>query len=244
MYRWLLLLGIICVSSMLWMNGTVMPSQVVRVGVTAGPHAIIAEFVKAQMIQHGVTVKIVEFNDFHMPNAALDAGEIDLNIYQHEPFLKEDCQTRNLKLTVVGKSVLMPMGLYSLRYQNVADLPEGARVALPSDPTNRERARALCTEMGIHNAKFIEVDAPQLPRTLDNVDAALIPTDWVVLAGMDPKQALCHENASNSPYTNIIVAKEGTLQKPEIQNFLVYYQSPETKRFIEEQFHGSLVAGW
>lgn len=244
MYRWLGLVGVICVATALWIRHDAVSGPLLRIGVTAGPHALIAEHVKKRMEPTGLKVKIIEFNDFHLPNAALDAGELDLNIYQHEPFLKEDCATRHLKLIEVGKSVLMPMGLYSARFKKIKDLPANAKIALPNDPTNRERAKSLCLEMGIKEANYIEVDAPQLPRTLEDVDAALIPTDWIVLANMDPKQALCHENAAHSPYTNIIVAKEGTLQKPEIQTFLANYQSAETKQFVKTEFGGALVAGW
>lgn len=244
MYRWVLLAAIACLGSVLWWRGSVVPSHVVRVGVTAGPHAMIAENVKSLMASKGVDVQIVEFNDFHIPNAALEAGELDLNIYQHEPFLQEDSRERGLNLKIVGKSVLMPMGLYSKKYQKIEDLPKNAHIALPNDPTNRDRAKAICQQILLDGAQFTEVDAAQLPRSLDDVDAALIPTDWIVLAKIDPNTALYRESAQNSPYTNVIVAHANKALGPNVQSFLDHYQSSENKKFVEKAFEGMLVAGW
>ena len=198
------------VIALLWWRGGSTPKDIVRVGVTAGPQAIIAENVKKRLEKQNIQVKIIEFNDFHMPNAALDAGEIDLNIYQHQPFLEEDVRERGLNLKVVGRSILMPMGLYSVKYKKLSDIPDEATVAVPTDPTNRQGALNLCKKMGLkEDVKYIEIDAPQLPRSLEDVDAALIPTDWIVVARMDPYSALYQEDPEASPYTNVIVAKEG-----------------------------------
>ena len=237
-------IGVIVIGALLWWRG-VQPASAVRVGVTAGPHAQIAEDVKARLKKHGINIEIIEFNDFHMPNAALDAGDLDLNVYQHSPFLQEDCRIRGLKLKVVGRSILMPMGLYSSKYKETKNIPANAKIAIPNDPTNRQRALELCKEIGFkEGVKYIEVDAPQLPRSLEDVDAALIPTDWIIVSKMDPYSALYQENPDRSPYTNVIVAKEGVKPSKNIEAFLDHYQNNETKQYIHEVFHGLLIPGW
>ncbi|MBI1954126.1 MAG: MetQ/NlpA family ABC transporter substrate-binding protein [Proteobacteria bacterium] len=235
--------------------------KVLRVGVTAGPHAMIMEEVKKQAEKEGLSIDIIEFNDFLLPNAALDQKDIDVNCYQHMPFLEEQKQTRGYKLKVLAKAVLMPMGIYSLSVSSLTQIPEDGKIAIPNDPTNGGRGLKLLEKAGLltlknkdnptvldiqdnpKNLQIIEVEAPQLPRLLEDISAAVINVDWIILANMDPSKALFKEDY-DSPYMNVIVVRENDDNKPEIKKLVQLYQSPQTKSYIEKTFKGALLAGW
>lgn len=237
------------------------PNQnAIKVGVTAGPHAMIMEKVKAIAAKNNLHIDIVEFNDFIMPNEALHHGEIDINVYQHKPFLEQQVETRKYKISAVGSAVLMPLGIYSKQYKKVSDIPNGATIAIPNDPTNGGRALLLLQKAGVlkvsnnnmptimdivenpKNIKFVEMDAPQLPRTLDDVAASVINTDWVIVAKLDPSTAIFKEDKKSS-YMNVIVTHESKKIDPRIQKFKEIYHSKPVKDFIEETFKGLLVTG-
>lgn len=231
-----------------------------KVGVTAGPHAIIMEKVKEIAKEKGLEIQIVEFNDFILPNMALNDKEIDLNSYQHEPFLDEQVKARGYNIKAAGKTVLMPLGIYSKRIKDLNELKDKAKVSIPSDPTNEGRALKLFEKQGIitlsssenpsildikdnpKNITFLEIDAPQLPRTLDDVDAAVINTDWVLLAGMDPKSALVMED-KDSPYANIFAIRKDET-RPEVFEIISLYQSEPIKDFILKHFKGAVIPVW
>lgn len=231
-----------------------------KVGVTAGPHAMIMEKVKELAKSEGLDVQIIEFNDFILPNAALTDKELDMNSYQHQPFLDEQVKSRGYKIKSAGKTVLMPLGIYSKVYKKLADLKEKSKIAIPSDPTNEGRALKLLAKEGliqlksvenptvldiVENSKklvIVEIDSPQLPRALDDVDAAVINTDWVLLAGLDPQSALTIEDKT-SPYANIFAIREDET-RPEVYLLIQIYQSEPTKTFIQEKFKGAILPAW
>lgn len=233
-----------------------------RVGVTAGPHAMIMEEVKKNLNQKGIDLEIVEFNDFILPNQALAEGEIDANSFQHTPYLEEQNKHLKTPLVAIGKTVLMPLGIYSDHLKNLNDLQEGASVSIPNDPTNEGRALKLLASLGlltlkahvenptlqdvVNNPKalkLVAIEAPQLPRTLADVDLAVINTDWVLLAGLDPEAALARES-TDSPYTNVLVARKTDLDNPKIKRLLEAYHSPDVKAYIDQHFKGAVVAAW
>lgn len=241
---------------------TISPTDAaLKVGVTAGPHAMIMDKVKDLASQEGLLIDVIEFNDFILPNAALDEGSIDINAYQHHPFLNHQITIRGYKLASIGKTVLMPFGIYAHKIKNMADIPNGARVAVPNDPANGARALRLLETAGlitltenpmpsildiisnIKNLTFIELDAPQLPRSLDDVDLAVINTDWIILAKMDPSTAL-YKESTDSPYTNIIAVRQEDAERADLQNFVKIYQSPTIKKYILETFHGAVIPAW
>lgn len=236
-------------------------AQALKVGVTAGPHAMIMEKVKESAEKNGLSIDIIEFNDFILPNAALDQGELKANCYQHEPFLKEQIKARGYQISSIAKTVVMPLGAYSRKIKKIDDLKNGAKVAIPNDPTNGSRALKLLEQQGLLKLKpselpsmtdiqenpkkldIIELEAPQLPRSLEEVDLAIINTDWIILANLDPKTALFTES-KDSPYANIIAVKKGHEQDDEIVKFVGIYQSDETKSYIEEKFKGAVLPAW
>lgn len=231
-----------------------------KVGVTAGPHAMILEKVKELAKAKGLEIQVVEFNDFILPNMALNDKEIDVNSFQHQPFLDEQVKSRGYKIKSIGKTVLMPLGIYSKKIQNISDIKEHAQVAIPNDPTNGGRALKLLESVQLlklkpvpnpsildilenpKNLKIVEIDAPQVPRALEDVEAAVINTDWVVVAGLDPKTALVFED-KNSPYANVIAVREDET-RPEVKEFVSIYQSDGIKNYISETFKGAVIPVW
>ncbi len=232
----------------------------VKVGVTAGPHAIIMDKVKELAKDQGLELEVTEFNDFILPNTALNDGGLDINAYQHEPFLDEQVKTRGYHIKSAGKTVLMPLGVYSKKLTTLSDIKENAKIAIPSDPTNEGRALKLLEKEGLivlsgaenpsildikDNPKHLdlmEIDAPQLPRALDDVDAAVINTDWVLLAGIDPTSALALES-KKSPYANVFAIRQDE-NRPEISQLIKIYQSEPIKEFIQEEFKGAVIPAW
>jgi D-methionine transport system substrate-binding protein len=206
-------------------------------------------------------IDVIEFNDFILPNEALNNKELDANSMQHQPYLDNQCQARGYNLVSVGKTVLMPFGVYSKKIKSLNDLPEGAKVAIPNDPTNGGRALLLLKDLGLISLKrhdlqsvlditenpkklsFVELEAPQLPRSLDDVDIALINTDWVVVSGLDSKSALAVEG-KDSPYANILVVRKGDESRPDIQKLVEIYHSDDVKKFINDTFKGAVLPAW
>jgi D-methionine transport system substrate-binding protein len=236
-------------------------NKVYKVGVTAGPHAEIMEKVKAIAEKDGLKIQIVEFSDYVQPNLALAQGDIDINSFQHKPYLDTFAKDKNLELTSLSKTVIFPMGIYSKKIKSLDELKNGAIVAVPNDPTNGGRALLILQEAGLiklkpgagikasplditenlKNIKIKELDAAQIPRSLDDVDAAAINTNYALPAGLIPtKDAIKLENP-DSPYANLIVVRTKDKENPAYQKLVKAYQSPEVKQFILEHFKGSVV---
>jgi D-methionine transport system substrate-binding protein len=231
-----------------------------KVGVTPGPHAMIMEKVKELAQAEGIDIQIIEFNDYILPNIALNDGEIDINAYQHQPYLDEQVKNRGYKIKAAGKTVLMPLGIYSKKINTLAGLKEGAKIAIPNDPTNGGRAFKLLEKEGLVKLKpsenltildiaenpkklsILEIDAPQIPRALDDVDAAIINTEWVILSGLDPQTALAVEE-KNSPYANVFAIRDNE-NRPEVEKLIKIYQSEPIKAFINEKFKGAILPAW
>lgn len=236
----------------------------IRVGVTAGPHAELMDEVKKLADKEGLKIEVVEFNDYIQPNMALSQGDIDVNSFQHEPYLKNIIKDRGYELVSLGKTVIFPMGIYSKKVKSLNELPNGATVAIPNDPTNGGRALLLLAEKGIiklkdgagltataadiaenpKNLKFKELDAAQIPRSLDDVDLAGINTNFAMTAGLNPvKDAIVLEDG-NSPYANIVAVRAKDKDNPAFQKLMNIYRSDAMKSFIQDHFKGSVIAAW
>ncbi|WP_120967156.1 MetQ/NlpA family ABC transporter substrate-binding protein [Comamonas sp. lk] len=234
--------------------------QTLKIGVTAGPHAQIMEVVKKVAAKNSLNLKIVEFGDYVQPNAALSAGDLDANSYQHRPYLDAQVKDRGYKIGWVADTVNFPIGIYSKKIKKLADLPNGAKFGLPNDPTNGGRALLLLQSQGLiklkDNAglkatpldvvsnpkklKFVELDAAQLPRSLDDLDASTVNTNFAIAAGLNPKSdAIALESAKN-PYVNILVVRDADKQKPWVPALIKSYQSEEVRQFIDKEFKGSV----
>jgi len=235
-----------------------------KIGVTAGPHAQIFEQVKKVAEKDGLKIQIVEFSDYVQPNAALAAGDLDANSYQHKPYLDAQVKDRGYKIVSVGNTVTFPIGIYSKKVKDLKDLKEGARVGIPNDPTNGGRVLLVFQDKGLiklkpeaglkatpldiienpKKIKFVEVDAAQLPRTLDDLDASAINTNYALSAGLNPgKDAISQENAK-SPYVNLLAVREQDKDKPWVAKLVKAYHSDEIRKFIQSEFKGSVIAGF
>ena len=235
-----------------------------KIGVTGGPHAQIFEQVKKLAEKDGLKIQIVEFSDYVQPNAALAAGDLDANSYQHKPYLDAQVKDRGYKIVSVANTVNFPIGIYSKKVKDLKDLKEGARVGIPNDPTNGGRVLLVFQDKGLiklkpeaglkatpldivenpKKVKFVEVDAAQLPRTLDDLDAAAINTNYALPAGLNPgKDAISQENAK-SPYVNLLAVREQDKDKPWVAKLVKIYHSDEIRKFIQTEFKGSVIPGF
>jgi D-methionine transport system substrate-binding protein len=236
----------------------------VTVGVTAGPQEQIVEVAAEVAAENGLEVEVMSFSDYVLPNTALDEGDLDINSYQHGPFLDQFNEDHGTDLVPVGDTILNPMGVYSETYEDINDLPDGATFGLPNDPTNGSRALFILEEAGIitlpegkeetasihdveenpKNLEFIELDAAQIPNQLSEVDAAAINTNFALGAGMNPREDSILLESTNSPYVNHIVVRAENQDDPVVQKFVESYQSEEVWNFIEEEFEGSVIPSW
>lgn len=248
--------------------GTAVPAlaqqnQVIRVGVSPGPHAEILEKVKPLLAKQGIDLKIIEFSDYVVPNQALDAGELEANSFQHKPYLDNQVKDRGFKIESVGLTVNFPIGIYSSKYKSWAEIPDGATIAIPNDPTNGGRILLLLQDKGVlklkdgvgfkptvaditgnpKKLKILELDAAQTPRSLTDVAAAAINTNYAVDAKIDPASAILREDAKG-PYVNLIAVRTADKDKPWVKTLVDTYHTPEIKAFIAERFKGAVLASW
>lgn len=232
-----------------------------KIGVSPVPHADIINFVAPTLEKEGVKVKVIEFNDYVQPNLALSEKELDANFFQHKPYLDTFSKEHKLNLAVLTAVLLEPMGVYSKSIKNVADLPDGAKIAVPNDPTNGGRALKVLETAGIlkvrpeagilaspadivdnpKHVKIVEVEAAQLPRALDDVDAAVINSNYALAAKLNPTKDAIAIESKDSPYANVVVVRAGDENRPELQKLKNALLTPEVKKFLEEKYQGAVV---
>jgi D-methionine transport system substrate-binding protein len=236
----------------------------IRVGVSAGPHAEVLEIVKEEAAQHGLDIEIVEFTDYVVPNEALAAGEIEANSFQHQPYLDNQVADRGYKIVSVATTLVFPIGFYSETYGSFDEVPQGGTVAIQNDPTNGGRSLLLLQAAGVlklrdgvgieptvadivenpKGLKFLELDAAQLPRSLQDVDAASINTNYAIEAGLDPATDTILRESPNSPYANVIAVRAGDENQPWVQTLVAAYHTDKVKAFVAERFKGAVIATW
>ncbi|STX52240.1 29 kDa immunogenic protein [Legionella busanensis] len=233
------------------------------IGTIAGPETDLVEAARDVALKnYGLTIKIVEFNDYNLPNEALQDGSLDANVYQHLPYLQAAMKAHGYKFEVIGKTFIYPTGIYSKKYKSLNDLPNKAIIAIPNDPSNEARALLL-----LQNAKLItlkktttaslddiatnpkqlqikELDAAQLPRVLSDVDAAVINTTFAIPAGLSPlRDALFTEN-KESPYANLIVIRSDSKKRAQLEEFVKALNSPEVQEKAKTLFGDAAIPAW
>jgi len=239
-------------------------AETIRVGVTAGPHAEILDVVKKVGAERGLDIKVVEFTDYVIPNQALALKDLEANSFQHEPYLKNQISKTGWKIVKVATTIASPQGVYSQKYKTLAELPDGARVAIANDPSNGARGLMILALHGLIKLKdannvaatvaditdnpkklrFVELDAAQLPRALQDVDLVSINNNYAVQAGLNPaKDALARENAEG-PWVNILAVREDDKGKPWVKQLIEAYHSDPVKAFLETRFKGSYIPTW
>jgi D-methionine transport system substrate-binding protein len=238
-----------------------------KVGATPVPHAEILKFVQPLAEKEGIKLEIVEFTDYVQPNIALAEKQLDANYFQHVPYLTDFAAQRKLDLISAGTVHLEPLGLYSSKVKDLKSLPDGATITIPADATNGGRALNLLATNGLlklkdgvgvkatpaditENTKKLvikQLDAEQLPRTLQDVTAAVINGNYYLEAQKNLKldaTRLAIESATNNPYANIVAVRKGDETRPEIQKLMKLLQSPEVKKFIDEKYNGAVIAAF
>ncbi|MDR2536580.1 MAG: MetQ/NlpA family ABC transporter substrate-binding protein [Treponema sp.] len=234
-------------------------TSVLTVGATIVPHAAILGLVKDDLAAQNIELKIVEFTDYVMPNSALIAGDLDANFFQHLPFLEENPTWKAALSPAFGVHV-EPLGLYSNLIKTIEDLKDGASIAIPNDPSNGGRALLLLQSKGFitlnpaaglkatprditdnpKNLKFHELEAAQLPRSLGDVDAAVINGNYALEAGFNPLEDALIIEGAESPYINYLVVRKGDEEDPRIKALEAVLCSQKVKDYINKTWNGSV----
>lgn len=234
------------------------------IGVTSGLHEEITELAADIAAKDGLEVDIRVFSDYVLPNTALVEGDLEMNNFQTQPFLDGFNKDRGENLVSIAPTILNPMGIYSLKYDSIDDIPEGATFALPNDAANGGRALTVLESSGYitlkdgvgingtiydvvenpKNFEFIELEASQLPQQLSEVDFAAINTNFALEAGYNPKEDSIVLESSDSPYMNFLVVREGDEQGEDVQKFIKAYHTDEVRNYINETYNGAVIPGF
>lgn len=245
-------------------EGEELSEEKLVIGVTGGPHEQIFEIVKELAAEEGLEIELKVFSDYIMPNTALAEGEIDLNSYQHKPFMDKYNDDHETDLVAVFPTVLSAIGVYSNDLTDINDTPEDAKIGIPNDPTNGARALILFEEAGIielddekretatpvdvvtneRNVTFVELDAAQIPLMLDEVDLAVINGNFATSNGLDPTTDSIFTEDVDSPYVNYLVSRPENENDPVMEVVKNAYFSDEVKDFIMEEFKGAYQPSW
>ncbi|MCT8749733.1 MetQ/NlpA family lipoprotein [Glaesserella parasuis] len=241
-------------------------AQKIKVGVMSGPEHTVAE--KAAQIakeKYGLEVEFVLFNDYALPNTAVSKGDLDANAFQHKPYLDKDSASKGLdNLVIVGNTFVYPLAGYSKKIKNVAELQDGAVVAVPNDPSNLARALILLEKQGLiklkdntnlfstsldivenpKNLKIQEVDTSVAAKALDDVDLAVVNNTYAGQVGLNATEHGVFVENKESPYVNIIVARKDNQVSEAVQNFVKAYQTEEVFQEAQKHFKDGVVKGW
>jgi D-methionine transport system substrate-binding protein len=239
-------------------------AQTLTIAASAIPHAEILEFVKPQLRAEGVDLRIKVFTDYVQPNLQVAERQLDANFFQHKPYLDAFNREHGTHLVVVPGSTVHvePFGAYSKKIHNVAQLRDGAVIAVPNDPSNSARALLLLQKQGLiklkdptdilatshdvifnpRHLKIRELEAATLPRVLDDVDLALINTNYALAAGLSPTRDALFIEGTDSPYANLIAARADNVGSPMLRKLVDALRSPAARKFIRDKYHGAVVA--
>lgn len=237
----------------------------VKIGATPSPHAEILEFAKDKLAAAGVNVEIVVYNDYVQPNLAVDQGELQANYFQHVPYLDDFNGEKGTKLVPVGAIHYEPFGIYAGKSNDIQNVADGAKIAVPNDTTNEARALLLLQDNGLiklkdgvglkatkqdivenaHNLDILEVEAAQIPRSVDSVDFAAMNGNYAIDAGFKPSDALVQEKADSEAaktYANVIVVSEKDKDADWAKKIVEVLSSDDVKNFIKDKYEGGVIA--
>ena len=239
--------------------------QTLRVGIMSGEDEDVWRVVAANAAKQGLTIKITTFSDYTQPNEALSEHDLDANSFQHKPYLDAQIKARGYAIVPVGYTYVQPIGLYSRKVKLVADLPDGATIAVPNDPSNEGRSLLLLqaqhliklrADVGLlptardiaDNPKHIhikELDAGIVGRAIGDVDAAVINTDWAVKAGIKiPQERIAQEQVTGNPYRNFLAVNAKDANAPWVHTLVQSYQQPNVAAEILSVYHGATLPAW
>jgi len=229
------------------------------IGATPVPHAELLNLIRDDLAAKGFTLRVVEFTDYVQPNVAVIAGDLDANFFQHIPYLETNQEWSGKLVSAFGVHV-EPFGLYSLKYNNIQDLPDGASIAIPNDPSNGGRALLLLQANGLitlragagltatirditgnpKNFRFQELEAAQLPRSLQDLDAATINGNYALASGFNPVRDSLIIEGAESPYVNIVAVQRGNEQSAKILALKEVLLSPKVRNYINSSYNGGV----
>lgn len=236
-----------------------------KVAATATPHAEILAQVVDVLAEQGITLEIDEYSDYVTPNTAVEEGEMDANFFQHTPYMEKSNAEQGTHLVSVAKIHYEPMGIYAGKTASLEELPDGAVIAVPNDPTNEARALLLLEAQGLieiddaagldatpnditsnpKNLQFKELEAPMLPQTVEEVDLSIINSNFALQGGLNPAEDALASESSDSvaadTYANIIVVKEGSENNEAIMALVEALQSDAVREYINNTYSGSVV---
>ncbi|WP_294133377.1 MetQ/NlpA family ABC transporter substrate-binding protein [uncultured Clostridium sp.] len=229
------------------------------VGATAVPHAEILEHIKPLLEEKGYELEVKTFDDYSLLNPAVDEGSLDANFFQHVPYLEESIEAKGYDLDYTVKVHIEPMALYSKKVSDISEIADGAEIAVPNDPSNEARALKLLADNGLielndselptvkditknpKNLKVTELQAEQLPRVLEDVEAAVINTNWALQADLNPVKDSLAIESGDSPYANVLAVKKENKDSDKIKALSDALTSEEVRKFIEEKYDGSVI---
>lgn len=231
------------------------------VGATPSPHAEILNLIKPDLKEKGIELEVKEFNDYVTPNTALDEKQLDANFFQHVPYMEDFAKQKNIKLVAVGKVHVEPMGAYSKKVKSKDEIKDGALIAVPNDATNEGRALLLLQKQGLiklkdataltqtpkditenpKSLKFKELEAAQLPRTIQDVDVAIINTNFALKGNLDPLKDTIFSEDKDSPYANVVTTRPDNQNDPAILELVKALNSEKVKKYLEDTYKGAIV---
>ena len=236
----------------------------IKIGASASPHAEILEAAKDQLAAAGINVEIVTYNDYVQPNLAVDQGELDANYFQHQPYLDDFNEEHGTKIASVGKIHYEPFGLYAGKSKDLNNIADGAQIAVPNDTTNEARALQLLQDNGIitlkdgvgleatkqdivenpHNIDILEVEAAQIPRSIDSVDYACMNGNYAIEAGFKPSDALVQENPDSDAaqtFGNVIAVSDANKDSEWAAKLVEVLHSAEIEKYITDTYEGGVI---
>ncbi|MCP1118113.1 MetQ/NlpA family ABC transporter substrate-binding protein [Robbsia andropogonis] len=239
--------------------------QTLRVGIMSGEDEDVWRVVSENAAKHDLKIKITTFNDYTQPNEALERKDLNANAFQHKPYLDAQVKAQGYHIVPVGYTYVQPIGLYSRKWTSVSKLPDNAVISVPNDPSNEGRALLLLQAQGVitlrsnvgllptasdidKNPKHIrvkELDSGIVGRSIDDVDAAVVNTDWAIKAGIKiPQERIAQEQVSANPYRNFIAVRQEDAHAPWVSALVQSYQQPNVAAAILKVYHGATLPAW
>ena len=236
----------------------------IKVGIMSGEDEDVWREVAKQAAAKGLTVKTVVFNDYNQPNEALQNGEVDANAFQHQPFLNNQIKVNHYDIVRVGDTAVWPIGLYSKKVKSAADLKEGAVIGVPNDPSNEARGLVLLEQQGViklragagiaattaditDNPRHVEIkelDSGIIGRSVPELDAAVVNTDWALKSGLTTADRIAQEPVKDNPYNNFIAVKKESVDAPWVKTLVASYQNDAVKKVFDQVYKGTGLTAW
>ncbi|MBY4591839.1 MULTISPECIES: MetQ/NlpA family lipoprotein [Rhizobium] len=236
----------------------------IKVGIMAGEEEDIWRVVTTEAAKKGLKIETITFNDYTQPNEALERGELDANAFQHQPYLDNQIKQHGYHITRVGYTGVWPIGLYTKKYKSVAEIPEGAVIGVPNDPSNEGRALRVLQNEGLiklkdgtgilatiadvtDNPKKIdikELDAGIVGRSIDDLDAGVVNTDWALKSGLSPAERIAQEPIVDNPYRNFIAVKDDNKDSEWVKTLVSSYQNDTVKAEFDKVYKGTGLSAY